>query len=141
MKAVLDTNVVISAVLIKGSIPEEILSASSEGLFELVTSPALIEEIRRVVGRDRIRNRVGWGEAEAAEFVERYGATTTVVAPVRAITVIDVDEADNRVLEAAIEGQVDYVVSGDHHLLDLGEFEGIRVVSPARFTAILEADA
>jgi predicted nucleic acid-binding protein len=49
------------------------------------------------------------------------------------------DPADNRVLEAAIEGKADYIVTGDHALLELGSYEGIEVVTPARFVAIQAA--
>jgi len=49
------------------------------------------------------------------------------------------DDADNRVLEAAVAGGADFIVSGDAHLLDLGDFEGIPIVAPARFWSVLSA--
>jgi uncharacterized protein len=48
-----------------------------------------------------------------------------------------VDDSDNRFLEAAVAGKADYVLSNDHHLLDLGEYEGIRIVRPGKFTRMM----
>ncbi len=62
-----------------------------------------------------------------------------VVRPQERLDVVQQDPSDNRVLGAAVEGQADYIVSGDQHLLALGSFEGIEIVSPARFAAILAA--
>jgi len=56
--------------------------------------------------------------------------------PSRVFAVID-DESDNRVLEAAVEGAADYIVSGDDHLLRLGSFQGIPVMPPAEFAATI----
>jgi predicted nucleic acid-binding protein len=54
---------------------------------------------------------------------------------------VKTDPADNTVLEAAVEGQADFVVSGDHDLLDIGSYEGIEIVTPARFTTILASSS
>jgi predicted nucleic acid-binding protein len=53
------------------------------------------------------------------------------------LTAIGRDPSDNRLLEAALEGEADYIVSGDRDLLDLGSYEGIGIITPARFLAIL----
>jgi len=57
-----------------------------------------------------------------------------VVVPNRVLTVVE-DDDDNRVLEAAIEGSADYIVSGDTDLLDLGSFQGIPIITPGEFAA------
>jgi predicted nucleic acid-binding protein len=57
-----------------------------------------------------------------------------VVVPNRVLTVVS-DDDDNRVLEAAIEGAADYIVSGDADLLDLGTFQGIPIITPGEFAA------
>jgi predicted nucleic acid-binding protein len=67
--------------------------------------------------------------------------TATWVDPQQQITRIVADPADNRVLEAAVEGGADYIVTGDRHLLDLKQHEGIEIVTPADFLAILVAEA
>ena len=57
-----------------------------------------------------------------------------LVAPEQTITVVS-DDPDNRVLEAAVHGMADYIVSGDKHLLALGVFAGIPILTPATFAS------
>ena len=80
---------------------------------------------------------MAWGEDEIAEFLATVRQAAEVTSPTRQIDVIRDDPADNRVLEAAVSAQADYIVSGDHHLLDLKIHEGVQIVTPARFVAIL----
>jgi putative PIN family toxin of toxin-antitoxin system len=87
--------------------------------------------------RPRIARRLGWSEAERTAFIVALGESVMIVAPKKEIALIDADPADNRVLEAAAEAGADYIVSGDRHLLDLGSYEGIDIVTPARFAAVL----
>jgi len=86
--------------------------------------------------RPRIRDRLGWTEEEIVGFVTTLAETAVVVEPEEELSVVR-DEADNRVIEAAVAGEVDYVVTGDTDLLRLGSFEGVQIVTPARFAAIL----
>jgi len=139
MRAVLDTNVIVSAVLSPGSPPDSILRASRRGAFDLVTSAPLLRELSEVLGRPPIAERLGWTPEERASFIAALSDFAAIVAPRRKLQVVKADPADNRVLEAAVAGSVDYVVSGDRHLLELGSYEGIPIVTPARFAAILVA--
>ncbi len=137
MRAVLDTNVLVSAVLSDAGPPGSILRAWRAGSFQIVTSPPLLSELEAVLARPRIARRLGWSETERSAFVVALGESAMIVAPKKEIALIDADPADNRVLEAAAEAGADYIVSGDRHLLDLGSYEGIDIVTPARFAAIL----
>ena len=139
MRAVLDTNVIVSAVLSPGSPPDSILRASRRGAFDLVTSAPLLRELSEVLGRPPIAERLGWTPEERASFIAALSDFAAIVAPRRKLQVVKADPADNRVLEAAVAGSVDYVVSGDRHLLDLSTYDAIPIVSPARFAAILAA--
>lgn len=139
MRAVLDTNVVVSGALSRGSPPGLVLRAARLREFELVTSEALLEEWRDVLARAKIHARIGWSMEETAEFVNGLLVGAEIVSPTQSVAVITKDESDNRVLEAAVEGDADYIVSGDNHLLELKEHAGIRVVTPATFVAILQA--
>jgi len=137
MRAVLDTNVLVSAVLSDVGPPGSILRAWRDGSFQLVISPPLLRELEAVLTRPRIARRLGWSEAERTAFIVALGESVMIVAPKKEIALIDADPADNRVLEAAAEAGADYIVSGDRHLLDLGSYEGIDIVTPARFAAVL----
>lgn len=135
MKAVLDTNVLISAILTQLGPPWDCLSGWRAHRYELITSSTLYAELERVSARPRMQARI-----VNAEFLENLIADlhtdATFVEPEQRLHVVR-DEADNRVLEAAVAGDADYIVSGDADLLSLGVYEGIEIVSPARFAAIL----
>ncbi len=71
----------------------------------------------------------------AQQLVDLVEASSVVVLPTRVIAAVS-DESDNRVLEAAVEGAADYIVSGDDHLLGLGTFQRIPVVAPGEFAKV-----
>jgi uncharacterized protein len=128
-RAVLDTNVIVSGLGWRGA-PAAILDAVTDGELVLVTSAPLLAELRRVLEYPRLA-KVIQGGAQLADLVAASGV---VVAPNRVLTVVS-DDDDNRVLEAAIEGDADYIVSGDTDLLDLDSFQGIPIITPAEFAA------
>lgn len=122
-RVVLDTNVLFSAVFWRGNEP---------GLVELIeggflvgyTSPAIINELRMVL-RDP---RFGLERGEVDAVVGYFLGILRVVEPRVAVTVVRDDPADNRVLECALEAGADFVVSGDEHLIGIGEYRGVRIV-------------
>jgi putative PIN family toxin of toxin-antitoxin system len=61
------------------------------------------------------------------------------IEPQEKLDVIAADESDNRYVECAVAGGAQYIITGDEHLLELGEYEGIRVLTPAAFVALKEA--
>jgi putative PIN family toxin of toxin-antitoxin system len=137
MNVVLDTNVLVSAAISPKGPPFEIIKAWKAGRFSWVTSLPLLEELRRVLISRRLERYLVWSSQEVKEFVGLAAEVATVVEPHRTIDVIAEDPADNLVLEAAAEAQADCIVSGDSHLLSLGEFEGIPILSSVRFLAAL----
>lgn len=128
-RAVLDTNVIVSGLGWSGA-PAAILDAVSDDRLVLVTSAPLLAELRRVLEYPRLA-KVIQGGAQLADLVAASGV---VVVPSRVLTIVR-DDDDNRVLEAAIEGAADYIVSGDADLLDLGSFQGIPIITPGEFAA------
>jgi putative PIN family toxin of toxin-antitoxin system len=130
LRAVLDTNILISAFVFPGGAPEAVYRAALEGRFELVTSPPLLAELGRVLGA-----KFGWEGSMAEAAVAQVARIGTVVRPRRAVSVIEQDPADDRVLEAAAEGEADVIVSGDRHLLQLRRWQGVRIV---RAVALLD---
>ena len=127
-KVVLDTNILISAVVFGGK-PREILKQAIEGKIRLAVSAPIIEEIREVLGRDKFRYPAQMinfiiGELESiAEFVE----------PQEKIEIIEKDEDDNRILECAAAFGADVIISGDNHLLDLKMYKGMRIIKASDF--------
>jgi putative PIN family toxin of toxin-antitoxin system len=100
-----------------------------------------LQELKRTLGLPRIQRYLTWSRADLDDFLTIIPQTARVVYPSRRLSVIKYDPADNRVLEAAVEGAADYIVSGDQDLLDLKSYEGISIVTPARFAAILVASS
>lgn len=94
-------------------------------------------ELSGAVEYPRVRKASAWPERRRDELLHRISEQTIVVAPGVEITASR-DPDDNRVLEAAIAGQADAIVTGDRDLLSLGEFEGIPIISPAQLLAMLE---
>jgi uncharacterized protein len=138
MRAVIDTNVIISRFLSPNGTPALILSLWERGLFELIVTEAILSEYLRVLAYEHIQPRHRMSPAEIAQVVADFRSFAVLVEPGDPIAVIPDDPSDNMFLEAAVAGSCDYVVSGDPHLLRLGEYRGIQMLTPAAFLAILE---
>ena len=137
MEAVLDTNVAVSAAISPKGPPAEIIKAWRAGSFVWVTSPPLLDEMEKTLGSQRLRRYLAWGDDEIAEFLDLVRAHSRTVTPGSTLDVVRADPADNRVLEAAVDGGADYIVTGDRHLLEIGRYQEIAIVTPARFVAII----
>jgi putative PIN family toxin of toxin-antitoxin system len=139
LRAVIDTNVTISALITAGSPPDRVLRALLAERFDAVTSPQLIAELEDVASRRKFLARVRLAPAELRLFLDTIHAHSAIVRPDFEVSAMQSDPADNRVLEAAVAGNADYIVTGDGALLALGEYEGVEIVTPAMFIAILES--
>ena len=126
MKVVLDTNILISAFVFPGGPPEDVFRAALEGRIELVTSPPLLAGFGRVLS-----SKFGWEPSIAEQAVAQIARVVTVVRPKERMVEIVDDPDDDRVLEAAIVGGADVIVSGDRHLLGLRTWRGIEIEKAA----------
>ena len=127
MRAVLDTNVVASA-LLWGGTPRQLLTAAREKRVRLFTSTTLLLELTDILGRAKFARKIAAAQLSLDQLLERYTSLTTVVHPLAiAPTILD-DPDDDRVLACGFAAKVEFIVSGDRHLLDLEEYRGIRVV-------------
>jgi len=139
MRAVLDTNVVISATLIRGGNEDKVLRAWQRGAFELVLSPQILDEMARALFYERIR-KFRWMSEDEVLTLHQYLAGESVLARGKASVKASRDPEDDKFLAAAVEAQADYVVSGDKDLLDLKAYKGARIVTPAQFLTILRPE-
>ena len=137
IRAVLDANVFVSALLSPGGFPSKILDAWRLEKFQLLTSFAILEEISRVLQYPKIADRHGWSKEKIRLFIEDLAHLTIPTPGERRLNVIAEDPSDNRYLECAIEGEAEYVVSGDQHLLQLATYEGIQILTPKQFLEVL----
>lgn len=108
MKVVADTNVMVSALIFPGGSPEAFYRVAFDRRIELVTSRPLLAELGRV-----LTEKFGWEPEGAEEAVGQVIRLAEVVDPQETLSEIEADPADNRVLEAAMEGRADAIVSGD----------------------------
>ena len=137
IRAVLDTNVVVSGILSHKGSPGRILRAWFEDRFHLVTSMAILEELERVLRYPKISRRHGWSQAQVLEFVEDVKSLAILVPADLRLKIVAEDASDDRYLECAVEGEAGYVVSGDRHLVALAQYEGVEILSPSAFLALL----
>ncbi len=137
IRAVLDANVVVSGVLSENGVPGRILKVWKAERFHLVISAAILDELRRVLSYPKIRRHHGWSQAEILEFVEDIASLAILVPGQHRLKVMADDRSDDRYLECAIEGGADYIVSGDRHLVGLGQYEGIEILPPRGFLDLL----
>jgi len=127
-RIVLDTNVLISAILFGGK-PRKILELVISGSIECFLSIAILEELKNVLYRPKF----GFSPEVCLQLIEEVRGICSIVTPSLYLDVISADPDDNRVLECAMEAKADFIVSGDPHLLMLCEFEHIQIVSPAGY--------
>ncbi|MCB9475412.1 MAG: putative toxin-antitoxin system toxin component, PIN family [Deltaproteobacteria bacterium] len=140
MRVVLDTNVLISATTTPEGTPSKILRKVYEGSLELVFSPSTLAELRRVLGYPKLVKRLqkpGMEYTDVDDVIQRVSAFSVFVSGGTKIDAVRDDPSDNMFLACAVEGNADFIVSGDRHLLELGEYGGIRILPPAQFAKII----
>jgi uncharacterized protein len=131
LKVVLDTNVIVSGLNFPTSNPAKILLlVASEEIANFISRP-ILNETRRI-----LVDKFFWTREEVDTAEVWLTTFSKSVNPENRISVI-ADDPDNRILECAAEGQADFIISGDHHLTDLKNYQGIKIVAPSTFLALI----
>ena len=139
IRAVLDTNTLVSAVInVASSVASEIYQNCKEKQFLLIISPAILTEVDDVLHRDRVMKSHRRSIQELQELIKELTDISLLV-PGNTIIEIIRDSDDNKIIAAAIEGKAGYIVSRDKDLLDLRHYQGIKIISPENFMAILRS--
>ena len=141
MRVVLDVNVLISAVISPLGAPGRVLRFWEQDKFEIATSPPILSELERVIRYPKVQVKYKIPAEFVQQFLSMIQGGAIVIEPSIELTTIKEDPSDNRYLECAIASESSYIITGDKHLLDLNTFEGIQVLSPAAFLALLELSA
>jgi hypothetical protein len=134
LKVVIDTNVFISALYLPESRPARVVFLARRKTILNVISPPILKEVERI-----IQKKLLWDDAKTQSAVRRIRNFSEEVHPQERLALI-ADDPDNRILECAVAGQAGFIISGDHHLLDLENYQGIKVVNPARFLELIEVE-
>ncbi|MFG6431651.1 putative toxin-antitoxin system toxin component, PIN family [Roseateles sp. LYH14W] len=130
MRLVLDTNTALSG-LLWGGTPGRLIDAAEATRVELLSSAALLAELQGVLMREKFVGQLARRGLSVADVFDGYAALVTLVTPAAIAPTIVRDPADDQVLAAALAARADAIVSGDAHLLDLKQFQGIPIVSTA----------
>lgn len=131
MRVVLDTNVLIAAAL-KGGLAEQILRLAITKDLTVITSKEILLELG-----EKLISKFAWSDAEVHHYLQTLQEITQVVAPTKTLNVVKTDPDDNKILEVALEGKAELVVSIDQDLLKLKSFQTIGIVHPKTLTWIL----
>lgn len=132
MIATVDTNVLVSGTLF-GGVPGTIISAAVDRRFTLALSPAILNEYEEVLSRSKFGLAIDAVEVLVRDMESR----AFVVHPTKMHKVVADDPDDDAVIDCAVEANADIIVSGDGHLTELKQIEGIPVVTPAKFIEML----
>ncbi len=126
IRAVLDTNIIISSIFWKGN-PHEAVRRGILGGYKLVASAAIIDEIT-----NKLRSKFQFPEKAIQDLVSILLTYGHIVEPISKFDAVR-DKTDNKVLECAFDGKADFIVTGDPDLLILKEFKGIKIVTVKEF--------
>jgi len=126
-RVVADTNIYISALNFSG-MADEVLVLGRAGVIEIYISPAILDEVAGVLSR-----KFSWSAPRVREAKQAIGSFTVLVHPTEPVNLVREDEADNRILECALAAGADTIITGDHHLLQLGRFLGTQITTPRQF--------
>ena len=127
MRVVFDTNVYISAFITAGGRGEAAYLRATSGAVTLAVSVPILTELAR-----KLKEKFHWDDEHIKVSVRHVAAVAVVVKPQERLAVL-ADEPDNRILECALEAGAELIVTGDRHLLDIGMYKGVAIVTLAAF--------
>lgn len=128
-RLVLDTNVVIAALLWNGP-PQRLLNLATAGDILLFSSPVLLDELAQSLGYKKFAARIECFATSVESLAAHYSALVSIVVPPTVPRVVR-DADDDHVIAAALSARADLIVTGDNDLLCLGAHEGIAIVKAA----------
>ena len=132
MKVVLDTNVLISATFWEGD-SSKIVKKVEDKEIELILSKDILDEFKSVLEYKEIQEKIKNKNLEMKRTVEKIISISTIVEPKNKFKIVEKDSDDDKFLECAVEGNADFIISQDNHLLKLKEFKGIKILTPSEF--------
>ncbi len=139
MRLLLDTNVVVAGLIWNGA-PRKLLDrAVDDESIKLFSSPVLIDELTHTLGYAKFAKRIKQSRTNIPDLVTHYQALLRLVVPTDTPRIVPADVDDDHVVAAALAANVDLIVTGDGHLLGLGNCSGIAIVTPAEALRMVEA--
>jgi putative PIN family toxin of toxin-antitoxin system len=138
-RAVLDSSVLVSAFLTPHGSVVRLLREPVRSRYDLYLSEAILTETAEVLlSKSKLRRFAQYADADVRDFVRWLLDQAEMVASVPQIRVVAADPKDDPIIATAIAAEADYLVTGDRaHLLPIGEYQGIKIISPRAFLEIL----
>ena len=133
MKIVIDTNIFVSSFLWKGN-PRKIIDRVINRINRLYVSDEILFEIKKVM----LRKKFKLNEHTVDDYINTIKYFSIKVFPKNKIENISRDKDDDKFLKCGIEGNVDYIITGDIHLLELKKYENIKIMKPKDYLEIVE---
>jgi putative PIN family toxin of toxin-antitoxin system len=127
VRLVVDTNVVISALLWEG-LPKQLMMGQFSEEILFFTSIALLEELAEVLSRSKFRRKIQGAGYSIDQLIGLYAGMADMVRPASVPRIVP-DPDDDVVIGTALAAKADFIVTGDHGLLSVGKYEGVRIVS------------
>lgn len=129
-RVVLDTNVYLSGIIFGGN-PKHILDLVIDRKITAFSSPAILLELSQ-----KLQKKFGWSKNQILITIKTLAKTAIVVSPKEKLNVVKSDKTDNKIIEAAVEAEADYIITGDKHLLQIKKYQNVKIVSPSYFLSI-----
>jgi uncharacterized protein len=128
LRVTVDTNILVSHLLVPGGNPSRVLELGRQRRIQLVLSDVILDELERV-----LVIKLGFDTRSADAAKRTMASVSQVVRPQFRLHIVEEDDSDNRILECAVAGRASIIISGDRHLLRLERFEELRIVTPGQF--------
>jgi len=140
IRTVFDTNLLVSALINPHGVPAKILEAWEHGEIILITSELILDEVHRTLLSSKARKYHRRSEEEIEDFLDELIEYCVLVPGDIEVSEIEDDPSDDKLLSCALEGEADFIVSGDKHLKALREYRGVQILSPNAFLAVLKSN-
>ena len=137
MKITADTNILISATFWYGD-SFKIIKLAEMKIIKLILSKNIVQEYSEVLRYDELRSKIKNKNLYMRYTLQKIISFSEIIEPKDKVNIIMEDPDDNKVLECAKQGNVDYIITNDNHLLKLKEFEGIKIITPTEFLRLIK---
>ena len=137
LTAVIDSTVLVSAFLTEGGVSAELLRYAREGVFLVFLSDDILTETQHTLAYPRIRERYTYTDDDVADFLNRLRIAANLVDDLPQLTGVTRDPNDDMVIATDVRAQAAYIVTRDNDLLSLQHHEGITMITPEAFIAIV----
>ena len=133
LRVVIDTNLIISGTAKSNTIPNRLLEGWRKKEFLLITSIPILSEIKEVLDRKEIQAHFFLKPEDIRDLIQALSTQTIITSGALEVDIVKDDPDDNKFIAAAVERSASYIISGDRDLLDIGDYEGIKIMEARNF--------